>query len=96
MTWKLLPLHPFYCELRLPPVRAPDQSFQFHPLPCARKTQLKEISTIEGWWVVLRVRMQEAECSNEVETDCHGTLGFSLEEPPTEIVTSQRLHTEAM
>jgi hypothetical protein len=24
--------------------------------------------------------MQEAECSHEVETDCRGTLGFSLEE----------------
>lgn len=32
--------------------------------------------------------MQEAECSNEVETNCHGTLGSSLEEPPTETLAS--------
>lgn len=86
MTWKLLPLHPFL--LCLPNVTALDRCFQFHPFPCAWKIQLKEISTIEGWWVVLRVWMQEAECSNEVETDCHGTLRSLLEAPPTETVTS--------
>jgi len=32
--------------------------------------------------------MQEAECSNEVETDCHGTLASLLEAAPTETVTS--------